>query len=67
MKKSAPLIHNEDMFVKIIGLSFLMMWLKGGVIFIALMFIYFFICEYFERKRYKKIKKKLKENGSFFA
>ena len=61
-----PVIHNEDLLAKIIGASFLVMWLKGGLILVLLMFIYFFINVLFERKKYKKLMKKLKEEGSIF-
>jgi hypothetical protein len=66
MRNRPPLIHNEEMLANIIGISILVFLLKGGWIFIILMFTYFFICEYFERKKYKKLMKRLKEEGSIF-
>ena len=63
-KRKPPLIHNDDMFTKFVITSLLVMWLKGGRIFILLMWIYFFICEYFERKNYKRTQKKRDEIGN---
>ena len=62
MNKRPPLIHDEDLLVKIIGASFLVMWLKGGLAFILLMFIYFFINERIERKKWHKAMKYIKDH-----
>ena len=61
MRNKEPFIHNEEMLVNIIGLSFIVMWLNGGVAFIVLMFIYFFFCEWLEHLNYKKTQAKRDE------
>lgn len=61
MKERKPIIYNEELFLKIIGLSALVFLLKGGRLMILLMFIYFFINEQYEKKNYEENIKKMKD------
>ena len=61
MKRKTPLIHNKNGLFKIIVASLFALWLKGGIVFIVVMFICFFISEYSAKKEYNKIKKKIKD------
>lgn len=61
MKERKPIIYNEELFLKIIGLSALVFLLKGGMLMILLMFIYFFINEQYEKKKYEENIKKMKD------
>ena len=61
MKERKPIIYNEELFLKIIGLSALVFLLKGGILMILLMFIYFFINEQYEKKKYEENIKKMKD------
>lgn len=61
MKKRKFKIYNEELLLKIIGLSALVFLLKGGRLLILLMFIYFFINEQLEKKKHEDNIKKMKE------
>lgn len=60
MKRKTPLIHNKDGLFKIIIASLFAFWLKNGIVFIAVMFICFFISEHFAKKEYNNVKKKIR-------
>lgn len=61
MKKRKFKIYNEELLLKIIGLSALVFLLKGGRLLILLMFIYFLINEQLEKKKHEDNIKKMKE------
>lgn len=61
MRMKEPMIHNEDMLAKIIGASALLIWLKDGIAIVAVLWIWFFICECVERKNYKRTQAKRDE------
>ena len=61
MDKRKFKIYNEELLLKIIGLSAFVFLLKGGRLLILLMFIYFFINEQFEKKKHEDNIKKMKE------
>ena len=61
--KKRKLIYNEDLLFKIIVASGFIMFLKDGLWIVLLLFIYFFINEIFEKKKYNEAKEFCKKRG----